>query len=373
MHSVAAAWLMTTLTPSPLMAALVQSAGTLPLFLFCLPAGAYADLVDRRKLLIVTQAAMLVVALGIGILTLTGHTGPLTLLTLTFAMGCAAAWNAPAWSASIPSLIDRESLPGALTLNSVQFNAARAVGPAIGGALLIAASPGVVFLINAVSFLAVIGVIRNWKSTPRLSGSDQHEGLAPFMLEGIRFVRNDPAMRKVVRRTTIFGGCGSAMWAILPSVARHLLHTSSAGFGTMLGALGIGAVIAGILLARGREQYREGLLIAVGSLGFALSLSALAVCTSLSPFAYGLLLIGGISWMTAMSTLNIAAQKALPDWVRARGLSIHILVFNGALAFGGWLWGQVAEHFGVQPALWAAAAGLVVLLPFSLRGYTGIK
>jgi len=371
MHSVAAAWLMTSLTPSPLMAALVQSAGTLPLFLFCLPAGAFADLLDRRRLLLVTQAAMLVVAFAIGALTLSGSTGPWTLLALTFAMGCAAAWNAPAWSASIPDLIAREQLHGALTLNSVQFNAARAVGPAVGGMLLIAASPGVVFLINSVSFLAVIGVIRHWKGTPHKDVFEQR--LMPFIAEGVSFVRNDRAMRAVVRRTSTFTLFASSMWAIMPSVARQLLHTTSAGFGLMLGALGVGAVVAGILLARGREAYREGLLVAAGTLGFAASLLGLSFCTSLSSIAYALLLIGGVAWMVVMSTLNIAAQKALPDWVRARGLSIHILVFNGAMAFGGWIWGQVAERYGLTEALWASGAGLILLLPFSLRGYTGIK
>jgi len=141
----------------------------------------------------------------------------------------------------------------------------------------------------------------------------------------------------------------------------------------MLGALGVGAVVAGILLARGREAYREGLLVAAGTLGFAASLLGLSFCTSLSSIAYALLLIGGVAWMVVMSTLNIAAQKALPDWVRARGLSIHILVFNGAMAFGGWIWGQVAERYGLTEALWASGAGLILLLPFSLRGYTGIK
>ncbi len=371
MHNVAAAWLMTSLTPSPLMAALVQSAGTLPLFLFCLPAGAYADLMDRRRLLVVTQSAMLAAAFAIGVLTLAGYAGPWTLLALTFVLGCGSAWNAPAWSASIPEMVPRDQLSAALTLNSVQFNAARAVGPAIGGMLLAAASPGVVFLINSVSFLAVIEVVRRWKGMPR--AVDLTDRLLPFMGEGLRFVRGNPAMRAVIRRTFAFVIFASAMWAILPSVARQLLHATGAGFGSMLGALGIGAVLSGVILARGRERLREGRLIAAGSLGFAAALIGLGFSDRLGIVAYLLLLLGGVSWMVVMSTLNIAAQWALPDWVRARGLSIHILMFNGAMAFGGWLWGQFAERFGLTAALWTAGAGLLLFLPFSLRRYTVSK
>lgn len=371
MHNVAAAWLMTSLTPSPLLAALVQTAGTLPLFLFSLPAGAYADLMDRRRLLLVTQSAILAGAFAIGILTLAGFASPWILLALTFLMGCGGAWNAPAWAASIPQLVPRNQLPAALTLNSVQFNAARAVGPALGGLLLVAASPGAVFLINSASFLVVIQVIRNWKGVPQ--GDVRSKRLLPFIGEGLQFVRRDPAMRRVVRRTTLFVTCASAMWAILPSVARQTLHTSSAGFGLMLGLLGIGAVLSGVVLARGREGIRDGVLIACGSTGFAVSLIGLGFCESLSTLACILLLLGGISWMTVMSTLTIAAQSALPDWVRARGLSVHILVFNGAMAFGGWIWGQVAEGLGISTALWSAGVGLLVLLPVSLRGYTRAK
>jgi predicted MFS family arabinose efflux permease len=236
---------------------------------------------------------------------------------------------------------------------------------------LIVAAPGVVFLLNALSFLAVIAVIRKWKGKPHRQQA--HRPLLAFMAEGARFVGRDRAMRAVMRRTSTFTLFASSMWALLPAVARQLLHASSAGFGSMLGALGVGAVLAGVILARRREAYRDGHLIAAGTLGFAVPPVVLVFSESLSWAAYALLVLGGIAWMTTMSTLNIAAQRALPDWVRARGLSIHILIFNGSMGFGGWVWGQVAERYGLSEALLASGFGLLLLLPFSVRGYTGIK
>lgn len=359
MQNVAAAWLMTSLTTSPLLAALVQTAGTLPLFLFALPAGAYADLLDRRQVLIWTQSAMLLAALALGLLTLGGFTGPWILLLLTFAMGVGAAWNAPAYSATIPDLVEREDLPAAVTLNSVQFNAARAVGPAVGGLLLLAATPGTVFLINAASFLVVIALVWGWRDRQH---PVRNTRLVPFMLEGIRFVQGDSRMRMVLRRAVAFVLSGSALWALLPSVARTVVRTTGGGFGLMLGSLGLGAVFSGVALARRRQGIGERNLLTAGTIGFAFATAMLPLADGSLSRAFPLLLLGGVSWMTMMSTLNIAAQSALPDALRARGLSIYIILFNGAMAFGSWFWGQAAERFTLPHALWAAAAGLVLSL-----------
>jgi MFS family permease len=364
MQNVAAAWLMTSLSPSPLFAALVQTAGTLPLFLFALPAGAYADLVDRRKVLLWTQSAMLLAALALGLLTVAGLTGPWTLLILTFAMGIGAAWNAPAYSATIPELVDREDLPSAVTLNSVQFNAARAVGPALGGLLLLAARPGFVFLFNAASFLVVIDLLRRWRadSPSQRASKDQAQKLWPFIAEGLRFVGQDARMQMVLWRAGCFVIGGSAVWALLPSVAKRLIGTTGAGFGLMFGALGLGAVLAGVLLAAGRHSTSERVLMILGTLGFAVTTGGLPFCGGNLHVSIPLLLLGGMSWMTMMSTLNVAAQSALPDELRARGLSIYIVLFNGAMAFGSWMWGQAADRFPLPDVLFTACAGLLVSL-----------
>ncbi len=364
MQSVAASWLMTTLTVSPLFAALVQTAGTLPMFLFGLPAGAYADFLDRRRVLLWTQTAMLLAALLLGIFTLLGITGPWTLLLLTFALGVGAAWNAPAYSASISDLVAREDLPAAVTLNSVQFNAARAVGPAIGGLMLIAVSPGSVFVINAASFLVVIAIIRAW---PEKAKPKARMDLAPFIGEGLRWVFQDATMRMVLRRALFFVLGGSAMWALLPSVANIMIRTNGGGFGLMLGSLGLGAVLSGVLLARGRGTLSVRQLLALGTLGFAVATFGIAFTRSLG-LAFPLLFLGGISWMTMMSTLNVAAQSAMPDELRARGLSVYMILFNGSLAFGSWFWGQIAERFTLPHALWAASAMLLFSLVIAGRG-----
>lgn len=371
MQNVAAAWLMTTLTPSPLLAALVQSAGTLPLFLLGLPAGAFADLYDRRRVLLWTQSAMLAAALALSALAMTGHAGPLTLLLLTFAMGIGAAFNAPAWAATIPELVRRkDDLPAAVTLNSVQFNAARAVGPAIGGLLLLTASAGVIFLVNAVSFLGVIAVIWGWR---RAAGSVRVGAAAtsfvPFVGEGVRFVAHDAVMRRILFRALLFVINGSALWALLPSIAKHIVRTDGGGFGLMMGTLGVGAVLSGVILSRGhRRQGSEERLLVWGTGGFGLAIAGLALCDGRLWLAFPVLLVGGISWMTMMSTLSIAAQFALPDAFRARGLSIYIICFNGSMALGSWVWGHVAEVFSLEHALWVAAGCLGISLVVG-RGY----
>jgi MFS family permease len=368
MQSVAAAWLMTTLTPSPLLAALVQSASTLPLFLLGLPAGAFADLYDRRRVLLWTQSAMLGAALALSVLAMTGHAGPLTLLLLTFAMGIGAAFNAPAWAATIPELVRRkDDLPAAVTLNSVQFNAARAVGPAIGGLLLLTASAGVIFLVNAVSFLGVIAVIWGWR---RAAGTGvSSNAFVPFVRDGVRFVAHDAVMRRILFRALVFVINGSALWALLPSIAKHIVRTDGGGFGLMMGTLGVGAVLSGAILSRGhRRQGSEERLLIWGTGGFGLAIAGLALCDGRLWLAFPVLLVGGISWMTMMSTLSIAAQFALPDAFRARGLSIYIICFNGSMALGSWAWGHVAEVFSLEHALWAAAGCLGISLVVG-RGY----
>jgi predicted MFS family arabinose efflux permease len=230
--------------------------------------------------------------------------------------------------------------------------------------LLLAARPGFVFLFNAASFLVVIDLLRRWRadSPSQRASKDQAQKLWPFIAEGLRFVGQDARMQMVLWRAGCFVIGGSAVWALLPSVAKRLIGTTGAGFGLMFGALGLGAVLAGVLLAAGRHSTSERVLMILGTLGFAVTTGGLPFCGGNLHVSIPLLLLGGMSWMTMMSTLNVAAQSALPNELRARGLSIYIVLFNGAMAFGSWMWGQAADRFPLPDVLFTACAGLLVSL-----------
>ena len=367
MHTVAAAWLMTTLTTSPVMASLIQTASTLPSFLLALPAGALADSVDRRKLLLWTQSWMLAAAALLGIITLSGATGPWTLLGLTFALGLGAAVNAPAWGASIPDLVPPEQLASAVTLNSVQFNAARALGPAIAGIVLASSGPSVAFLLNAASFVGVLIAIFAWKAQPR--ELVRISVLGQSIREGLQFVLGDPPLRLILSRAGVFVLFGSALWALLPVIARQQLHASEAGFGLMLSSIGAGAATSGLWLARGRSRWRSDQLLTGGIAIFAIVNFGLSRITSIG-WAYLWLVAAGLAWVTVMSSLTVAAQRALPDWVRARGLSIYLLVFQGGMAASSWLWGLAASEFGIRAAMAGASAGLALVAGLIYLGRT---
>ncbi len=368
MHSVAAAWLMTTLSASPLLIALVQTATTLPIFLLGLPAGAAADLVDRRRYLIFTQSLMLAVAAVLGVMVLIGVMGPWWLLGLTFALGLGSAMNAPAWSATIPELVPREELAAAVALNSVGFNIARAIGPALGGSVMAASSAGVVFLLNAVSFLAVILVLWRWKESPPVPSDP--DPLHHAIREGLRYVRATSTYHAVLVRVGLFVVAGSALWALLPVVASSQLDSTSLGYGILLGCLGVGSVIGAAMLAPLRRRFSADRTIAAGVILFAATTAALALVKSFTLLSMAMV-AGGFAWMTVMSTFNVCAQIAPPAGIRARALAVYILVFQGTMALGSGAWGMVAGRVGVRTCLLIAAAigscGIVteMILPLS--------
>ena len=355
MHAVAASWLMTLLATSPLPVALVQTATTLPVFLITIPAGALADLTDRRRWLIFTQIWMLVAAGVIGAMTLMGSIGPWSLLLLTFALGAGSSMNQPAWSATIPELVPREELPAAVALNSVGFNIARAIGPALGGMIMAASNAGVVFLLNAISFLGVIVVLFAWRGSGR---SIKGAGIKEATMEGLRYVRATPIYHAVLVRAGLFAFAASALWALLPVVAATQLGTSETGYGILLGCLGAGSVIGAIALAPLRRLFPADALVIAGATVFASATVALATIRSY-PMVAVAMFFGGIAWMTVMTTFNVCAQTAPPLPLRARALAVYILVFQGALAIGSAGWGSVASRFQVRTALVVSAIVLV--------------
>lgn len=365
MQNIGAAWLMTTLTTSPVMIALVQAATSLPVFLVALPAGALADVVDRRRLLLVTQVWMLLAAGMLGALTMLEVVNLWMLLGLTAALGLGAAMNAPAWQAIVPELVEPGKLSSAVALNAAGFNVARAVGPALGGFIVAASGPGPVFLLNAASFVSVIWVLYRWQRERR-DGRLPAEHVIGAMRAGVRYARHAPALQVVLARTAVFIVCGAALWALLPLVARQQLGLGAIGYGVLLGCLGAGAVLGAALLPRLKERASLDSLVAAAASLFAAATIILAYGTQVY-FVGAAMLGGGVAWIVLMSSFNAAAQNAAPEWVRARGLALYLLVFQGGTAAGSILWGALAERVGIPTALLCAAVGLVVGLAAATR------
>jgi MFS family permease len=355
MHNVGADWLMTALAPSPWMVALMQTAENAPLFILALPAGALADIIDRRRLLLYTQAWMLVAAVSLALLTFLGLTTPWVLLALIFALGLGAALNAPAWQAIIPELVPRSELPAAVSLNSVAFNIARAVGPALGGILVAAIGSWAVFLLNSLSFVGVILVLYRWKREPVESVAPT-ERIIGAMRAGVRYVRHEPELRAVFVRTGVYVSCASALWAMMPLVARRQLGLGAFGYGVLLGGLGAGAIVAAFLLPALRRSVSVNVLVVCGTIVFAAGIVVLAT-VHIFPLLCLAMIAAGVAWMSLMSSFNVIVQTIVPSWVRARVLAIYMLVFFGGMAMGSAVWGVVATHIGVSEALlWAAGA-----------------
>ena len=357
MHNVGAEWLMTTLAPTPILVALMQTAENAPMFLLALPAGALADIIDRRRLLLVAQGWMLCAAVALAGCTLLHLATPAVLLLLTFALGLGTALNAPAWQAIVPELVPREELPAAVSLNSVAFNIARAVGPALGGLIVAAAGSWAVFLLNSLSFVGVLLVLYRWRRAPVESISPT-ERVAGAMRAGLRYARHAPELRNLLVRTGVFATCASALWALLPLMARRELGLGAVGYGVLLGGLGGGAVLGALVLPRARRGLSVNLLVVVGTVVFAGATATLAYVRVFG-LLVGAAVAGGVAWMTTMSSLNISVQTTVPEWVRARALALYLLVFFGSLAAGSAVWGLVAERAGIT---WTLAAGAGALL-----------
>jgi len=358
MQDVGEAWLMTSLTTSPILVALVETAGSLPVVLLALPAGALADVVDRRRLLLVMQSWMCVAAATMGVLSLMGQMTPWRLLWLTFLLGLGSAMSNPAWQAITPELVPKSDLPAAIALGSVGVNIARAIGPAIGGFLVAATGPWAVFLLNAASFLGVIAVIYRWQPAPRKSVLPP-EDIIGAMRAGTRYVRHEPALLAVLARSGVFIICASALWALLPQQARRGLGLGSFGYGALLGCLGAGAVTGAWLLPIARQKFSINRLVAGATAVFALVTVALGYMRSFAVLAVALA-VGGVAWIAVLSSLNTAAQAVTPSWVRARALAVYLLVFMGGLAGGSAVWGVVAARLGVSRALLVASLGLFI-------------
>jgi predicted MFS family arabinose efflux permease len=338
--------------------ALVQVAVSLPVLLIALPAGALADIVDRRKFLLFTQGLMVAAATILGVMTLTRTVTPQILLVFTFLLGVGAVMNDPAWQSLTPDLVPPTKLAAAVALNSAGFNIARAVGPALGG-LVIASCQGTTtgsgrtFLINAFSFFGVILFLYHWKpaQTEQRNGTTTFAGAIGI---GLRYARQDSRIRTVLVRTLLFSLFASVFWALLPLIASKF---GAEGFGAMLAFFGLGALAGAAVLTVARRRFSPDAVIAFATVIFAVSLFGLVRSPSLA-VASAFSAAAGLAWISILATLNLAAQTAAPAWVRARVISMYVLVLQGGLALGSAVWGAVASHSSLQFALTFAAAAL---------------
>jgi MFS family permease len=364
MQNVGAGWLMTQLTMSPLMVGLVQAASTLPVFLVILPAGALADMVDRRRFLLVTQGWMVMASAALGVLSLTHHVTPWVLLGFTFVLGLGAVMNDPAWQAITPEVVSGGRHATAVALNSVGFNVARAVGPALGGMVIAATNSGVAFLLNALSFFGVIFFLYRWRRPP--SKQFETTSVMAAIHTGIRYGLGTQVVRCVLIRTGAFSLAASSLPALLPILARP--HGAT-GYGLLLGCFGLGALAGAAVLPRLRNR-----LSVDGVVAFAIVVFALMTFVAGRVHAFNwlclVLFTSGTAWISILACLNVAAQTMSPPWLRARALSLYLLVLQGGMAIGSAAWGALATRVGIPWTLlysaFALLAGLITISRFRL-------
>jgi len=356
-QGVGAAWMMTSISESAAQVALVQASTTLPIMLFSLIAGAVVDSFDRRRLMLCAQVFMALVSVSLAVTAWKGLMTPWLLLMFTFLIGCGGAFNNPAWQASVGDIVPRNQVSSAVLLNSVSFNVTRSVGPAIGGAIVAAAGAATTFAVNAVSYIGLIVVIWFWKPVRNPSALPR-ERLRAAMGTGLRYVALSPNIMRVLLRGFVFGTTTVVVLALLPLVARHLVQGDALTYGILLGAFGVGAVLG----AMASQQIREHLSneTQVRCAFFAFAICALVTAFSTEIIITGAaLILGGASWVLALSLFNTTVQLATPRWVVGRALSLYQMSIFGGMAFGSWLWGSIAEAADLSVALICASIGML--------------
>ncbi|MEM1361703.1 MAG: MFS transporter [Pseudomonadota bacterium] len=357
MHEVGAGWLMTTLNPSPAVVTLVQAATTLPVFVFALFAGALADRLDKRRMLITINIVMTGVVGVLALLVWQEAMTPTLLILFTLAVGTGAAFMAPAWQSVVPHLVPRPRLKPAIALNSMGINISRAIGPALAGLLIASVGLAAPFALNAASHLVILAALFFWRPdpTPRRV---PHASLVEDMTTGLRHVRHNPAMRATAIRAAAFFVFASAYWALLPLIARSAEGGGAELYGVLMALIGTGAVVGALILPRLSGRFDSDTTVKLGSAGTALALLAMAVSGASAALMFAAFL-GGLSWIAVLTSFNVSAQTALPDWVRARGLAVFLMVFFGSMALGSVIWGQIASLTSITSALLIAAAGIL--------------
>ncbi|MEF7614641.1 MFS transporter [Aquincola sp. MAHUQ-54] len=370
MQTMAAAWMMVELTGSSFLAALVQTAVFLPMFLLALPAGVLADITDRRRLIVGALITQAVTGSVLAALLLAGWAGPATMLMLIFVAGCCTALLSPAWNSTINDAIPREEMPQAITCVSIAFNAARALGPALAGLVFAQVGGSWNFALAVLTVLVMLGIVLRHPPRPHPPSRLPAERLWGGMLSALRFARHSHPVFAQLVRTVAYSGVGSALWALLPTIGQRQLGLGAEGYGLLMGCLGGGAVAIGLAIGRLRAALGLEKIVNGGCIVYGLVM-LVAAFVRWPPVVYAALVVGGACWMAAMSTFNTATQTSAPPWVRARAMALHTVSALGSFAIGSALWGALSDLFGLPFTLTLAAgcmaAGVLLARPFPLR------
>lgn len=357
-QTVGAGWMMATISDSKDLVAFVQAANTLPIMLFSLAAGALADNIDRRRIMLVAQSLMMIVSAALAFLAFSGHMTPWLLLGFTFLIGCGGALHNPSWQASMGDIVPRNDIPQAVSLNAMSFNIMRSIGPALGGVIVAVSGAAIAFAINAFSYIPLLYALFRWKHR-RPPSSIPREQFGSAMSAGLRYMLMSPNLMKVLFRGASFGFGAVAVMALMPIIARDLLMGGALTYGILLGSFGIGAIGAALLNTRLRERFSSESIVRASFIGFAASILILAYSKFIALTCLMLVVAGG-SWVLALSLFNVTVQLSTPRWVVGRALSLYQMATFGGMTLGSWLWGVTAEEFGASNALVAASVVLVL-------------
>ena len=357
-QAVGAGWLMTSLTSSHGMVALVQASNSLPIMVFSLVAGALADSFDRRRILIAAQGFMLAVSLALALTAWLGVLSPWGLLAFTFLIGSGVALYNPSWQASMGDIVPREDLSAAVSLNSMGFNLMRSVGPALGGALVALAGAAAAFAVNALSYLPTIWSLLRWQPE-RPPARLPREPLGQALGAGLRYVSMSPNLMRVMGRAALFGFAASSVLALLPTVAREILQGTALTYGMLLGFFGLGAIGGVAANSRLRARFANEKVVTLAFAGFGIGVAGLGLSSHLA-FSGMALMLAGACWVLALSLFNVSVQLSTPRWVVGRALSFYQTSVFGGMAAGSWCWGMLADAQGPGQALLAASAMLLL-------------
>ena len=366
MYNAASGWLMTILNADPVAVSLVQVANSLPLFLFAVPAGALADIIDKRRFLIVAESTALIASAAFAAIVSLNLVTPYSLLLFMFLIGVTGTLGAPAWQAVVPQLVPKADLSPAIAANSVGINISRAIGPALAGFLIAALGIAAPFWINAVSNLATLGALLWWRSPKKTPSSLPSERFFGAIRAGLRYALHNANLRATLMRAVAFFLFASAYWALLPLVAHDQVAGGPAFYGLFLGAIGAGAIGGSLVLPRLKARFESDRIVEAGTFGTAVALVLFGLARQ-PAVAFLASTVAGLSWIVVVATLNVSAQIALPDWVRGRGLAVFATVFFGAMTLGSIGWGEVARIAGLPAAHFAAAAGAILAIPLPWR------
>jgi MFS family permease len=366
MYNAACGWLMTNLSTDPRLVSLVQVANSLPMFLFAIPAGALTDIVNRRRLLIVAESSTTILSAIFAACVMLGLVTPAVLLLFMFVISIGSALGTPGWQAIVPELVPRKVLTPAVAANGAGINISRAIGPALGGALIAVRGVVLPFWVNAISNLATVGALLWWRPAPAPARTTPAERFWRALRAGWRYASNSRLLRATLVRTSVFLFCASTYWALLPLEARRQIGGGPDLYGILLACIGVGALVGAAILPPLRERFTPEAIMQLATVATSVPLVLFGVAHA-AAVAIAASVLAGISWVIALTTLNVSAQVVLPDWVRGRGLAIYVTTVFGAVSVGSIVWGEVAAGAGLPIAQYAAAALAIGTIPLVRR------